>query len=83
MILWVFKSLLSLIVLGLFATLVFVKTATNKEEDVLEGVGGGEDESEEEDLEKVYPPHMWKGTMVWMILIYGLVNLIMISRFFK
>lgn len=99
MILWVFKNLLSLIVLGVFATLVFAKTASHDEEDVLDDVGGGlggfggggfgeeeeieEEEDGEDDSNKVYPPHMWKGMVFWVIIVYGLVNLVMISRFFR
>lgn len=99
MIIWVFKNLMSLLILGVFATLVFAKTASHDEEDVLDDAGGGfggfgglgseedlGDEENEEDgdnAERVYPPHMWKGMAFWIVLIYGIINLIMISRFFK
>lgn len=99
MILWVVKNLLSLLVLGVFGTLVFVKVASHDKEDVMDDVGGfgggvgmgfeddqddsvEDDSVEDDDTDYVYPPHMWKGLGFWMIIIYGIVNLIMLASYF-
>lgn len=72
----IIKTIFSLMVAFIFFSLVFVRNATFEDDTDME------DQDTDREGVQVYPPHMWKGTMMWLAIIYGFINLITIARAF-